>query len=272
MSADTPTAKSGSAPSWIISAVFLGAIAASWAWFNVGVKPREKSYVLHSRETVPGYKFKALPVGEQAIETLATTNLVNGQFEGQGEDRFIVFAADWAARGDKQMSVLAHTPEICWVGAGFSLMDLGEPPFMEVEISGQKVPFECRVFRAPDQHSVEMVAWCSVVSGQWLEEGFRFQPNRKQSGDGLLRQSENARARGMNSLVKALVNRQSGDGTKQFVRFSTGVRGDWNESYQRLQKFAAEWLTVEVVRNEAARGLTTATGPASSAVTSASNR
>jgi hypothetical protein len=247
MSADTSTARGGSAASWIISAVFLGAIAASWAWFHVGVKPREKSYVLRSREVVPGYKFKALPVGDQAIEILATTNLVNGVFEGAGEDRFIVFAADWAAKGGKQLNVLTHTPDICWVGAGFSLMDIGEPPFMEVEFGGEKVPFECRVFRAPDQRSVEMVAWCSVAGGQWLEEGFRFQTDRKQSGSAAMRKDENARARGMNSLVKALVSRQSGDGSKQFIRFSTPVHGDWKESYERLRKFAAQWLALEVL-------------------------
>jgi len=271
MSADTSTARGGSAASWIISAVFLGAIAASWAWFHVGVKPREKSYVLRSREVVPGYKFKALPVGDQAIEILATTNLVNGVFEGAGEDHFIVFAADWAAKGDKQMSVLAHTPEICWVGAGFSLVDLGEPPFMEVELGGEKVPFECRVFRAPDQRSVEMVAWCSVVSGQWLEEGFRFQPDRKQSGDADLRSAANSRARGMNSLVRALVTRQPGDGTKQFIRFSTGVRGDWKEAYEKLRMFAAQWLDLEVTRNAAGSSEVSVTGLSTPSAANASN-
>lgn len=229
-----------------MAGVFVVAVAAGWAWFHVGITPPEKSYSIHAKEAVAGYKFKTIPVGDQAVETLATTNLLNGVFEGQGNDRYIVFAADWQAKGKKGMGVIAHTPEICWVGAGFSLTHIGEPAFMDVEISGEKVPFECRVFRTPDQRSVEMVAWCSVVSGQWLEEGFRYQPDRAQEGSAKERQADNSRVRGVNSFVRALKTRQPGDGTKQFVRFSTGVGADWKESYARLQRFAREWLEVQV--------------------------
>jgi len=91
-----------------------------------------------------------------------------------------------------------------------------------------------------------------VVSGQFLEEGFRFQTERGQQGDSRLNQAENARVRGANSFVRALAARQPGDGTKQFVRFSTPVSGDWKESYQRLQKFSKEWLELEVLRNSVA--------------------
>ncbi len=236
---------------WSMTALFAAAIVAAWAWFYVGVTPPEKSYVLKTRDPVPGYRFTAVPIGERAIEVLATTNLVNGQFEGPDQQRFTVFAADWAAKGSKQMGVLAHTPEICWVGAGFQLTSLGEPPFMEVTFGQEKLALECRVFRTPDQRSVEMVVWCSLVSGQPLEEGFRFQPKRDQASGSQLNQASNARTRGMNSLVKALVDRQPGDGTKQFVRFSTPVAGDWKEAYQRLERFASQWLELEVQRSRA---------------------
>jgi hypothetical protein len=198
---------------------------------------------------VEGYRYKDLPVGEQAVEILATTNLVNGVFEGAGEDRFIVFAANWQPRGAKGMSVISHTPEICWVGAGFSLMHLGEPAFMEVGIAGEKVPFECRVFRAPDKRSIEMVVWCSLLGGQWVEEGFRYQTDRARGGSGEDKKAENARIRGANIILRALRTRQPCDGSKQFVRFSTGVSGDWKDSYARLQRFAGEWLELQVTRN-----------------------
>jgi hypothetical protein len=168
----------------------------------------------------------------------------------------MVFSASWAAKGAKQMGVLAHTPDICWVGAGFKVVHLGEPAFMELDLNGERFPLECRVFRAPDQKSVEMVAWCSLVSGQLLEEGFRFQATREpgseaSTGNAETRQSNNSRTRGMNSFARALVTRQPGDGTKQFIRFSTPVSGDWKESYQRLERFARQWLELEVIRNTA---------------------
>ena len=231
---------------WSMTGLFAAAIAAAWAWFHVGVTPPEKSYVFRTRAEVPGYKFTAVPVGEQAQEILATTNLVNGQFEGPGKDRYTVFAADWAAKGSKQMGVLGHTPEICWVGSGFQLTSLGEPPFMEVLLGGEKIALECRVFRTPDGRSLEMVAWGSLVSGQPLEEGFRFQPDREKKSTGSLDQAANSRTRGMNTLVKALASRQPGDGTKQFVRFSTPVTSNWKESFQRMERFAVQWLDLEV--------------------------
>jgi hypothetical protein len=233
---------------WSMTALFAAAIVAAWAWFYVGVTPPEKSFVLKARENLPGYRFTVVPIGDQAIETLATTNLINGQFEGPDRQRFTVFAADWAAKGSKQMSVLGHTPEICWVGAGFQLTSLGEPPFMEVTFGREKLALECRVFRTPDQRSIEMVVWCSLVSGQPLEEGFRFQPKRDDKVDPQLAQASTGRVRGMNSLIKALARRQPGDGTKQFVRFSTPVAGDWKEAYQRLERFAHQWLELEVHR------------------------
>jgi hypothetical protein len=236
-----------------MAALFSVALVGAWGWFYVGVTPPEKSYVLHAKESLPGYQFKPMPVGEQAIETLATTNLLNGTFEGgTAGDRFMVFSASWAAKGAKQMGVLGHTPEICWVGAGFKLISMGEPAFLEVDLAGERVPLECRIFQAPDRRSLEMVAWCSVVSGQFLEEGFRFQAERGQQGESRLNQADNARIRGANSFVRALAARQPGDGTKQFVRFSTPVSGDWKESYQRLQKFSQEWLELEVLRKSVA--------------------
>ena len=230
---------------WPMTGLFAAAIAAAWAWFHVGVTPPEKSYVFHTRSEIPGYKFTAVPVGEEAQAILATTNLVNGQFEGPGKDRYTVFAADWAAKG-KQMSVLGHTPEVCWVGAGFQLMTLGEPPFMEIQLGGERISLECRVFRTPDGRSLEMVVWGSLLSGQPLEEGFRFQPDRTQGAGSTANMNMNARTRSLNSFLRTLVSRQPGDGTKQFVRFSTPVSGDWKEALQRLERFAGQWLDLEV--------------------------
>lgn len=236
---------------WSMTALFAAAIVAAWAWFYVGVTPPEKSYVLKTRYPVPGYRFTAVPIGEQAIDTLATTNLVNGQFEGANRERYTVFAADWAAKGSKQMSVLSHTPEICWVGAGFQLTSLGETPFMVVPMGGEKITLECRVFQTPDGRSLEMVVWASLVSGQPLEEAFQFQPDKSQSGDARIRQDANGRVRAANSFLSSVLARRPGDGTKQFVRFSTPVTGDWKEAFQRLERFAVQWLDLEVQRPRA---------------------
>jgi hypothetical protein len=234
----------------LLIAFFAVAVAGPWAWFHVGTRAPEEMLRFDTRTNIAGYRFRESPVGAKEMEILANTNLFNGNYEGPG-GRISAFAAEWEARNREQMGVLGHTPDICWVGAGFTLASLGEPAFLEAEFAGRKIPFECRVFRAPDGRTLEMVAWCSLVSGQVLEEGFRFQPERNDGGNAAQRQYEYGRVRRLNAAFSAIQKRRAGDGTKQFVRFSTPVTGDWRPAYERLRTFATQWLVLEIQRPQA---------------------
>jgi hypothetical protein len=225
-------------------AVFAVALGAPWMWFHVGVKPPERPLAFQTRTEVEGFRFVPELVSPQVADILQTTNLMSGRFES-GRERFSVFAADWRADSKVSMNVLGHTPDICWVGSGSQAISLGQPSFIEVQLGAARVVFECRVFQLPQGKGLEMVAWSSLVGGQPLEEGFRFQPDPAPEDLSRLLQARNARTRGLNSLVRALASRQPGTSDKQFVRFSTSVTDDWKMGLQRLVWFATHWLVIE---------------------------
>lgn len=229
---------------WLLALLYLAGPGLAWAWYHLGSRPPSVRHVLRPRPVVAGYTFDAQPVGAAAIETLATTNLINGSFR-RGDEAFTVFAADWRAETAREMSVVQHTPDICWVGAGFRVLELGQPRSVTLELSGKPVPFECRVFQAPGAEVPEMTVWSTLVGGRFLEEGFRFSANTSTNnlgGEGAL---DRARVRGANMFLRALRLREPSNGSKQFVRFSLPVRDDWRAALKAIETFAPLWLELE---------------------------
>ncbi|HTI71395.1 MAG TPA: hypothetical protein VMF06_15595 [Candidatus Limnocylindria bacterium] len=228
----------------LLAIIFALALLGPWAWFNVATPIPAKWLVFHAQTKMSGYNFKPEVVAEEALETLATTNIVNGVYFN-ANNRFYAFAADWLAKDARQMSVVQHTPDICWIGAGFELAELGQPTSISLDLQGETVPFECRVFRVPQSGHHEMVLWCTLVSGQVLEEGNRFASHEDNSSQ--WRRSEiNGRLRAASQFVRTVSGRIRGDGSKQFVRFSAPVTTNWKDSLQMLSQFASKWLEVEV--------------------------
>ena len=234
----------------LVAVIFVAAVAGPWAWFNVRTPIPEKWLVFHPQHELSGLVFKNEPVEAEARETLATTNLLNGIYYNS-DHRFYAFAADWLAKDARQMSVVQHTPDICWVGAGFELVDLGQPTTIPVNFGGQTVPFECRIFKVPKSEHYEMVFWCTLVSGQILEEGNRF-VSRPEAGTAEERHNANGRLRAAAQFVRTVTGRLRGDGSKQFVRFSAPVVKDWKATAETLKQFAQKWLELEVQHPTAA--------------------
>lgn len=235
----------------ILAGLFLGAVGSAWAWYNVNPKRFDTAYEFTPRTQISGLEYEAFAVDATTRETLATTNLFNGVFKLKGESKFVAFLATWNAADSKQMGVVAHTPDICWVGAGWVPVSLGQPRSTNILVNGVSIPFEVRAFRAGDHPRVELTVWCTLVSGQVFDEGNRFEPpaaSTEPSGanDALLNQAANSRTRSGGQFIRVVRERIAGDGSKQFVRFSTGVETDWRKSLEELQKFAGSWLTLNV--------------------------
>lgn len=226
-----------------IIALFLLGPAGAWAWFHLGTRPPEVAYEFAVRPAVPGFTFTAVPVGEKEMDVLATTNLVNGEFS-DGTRRFTVFAADWKAETAKQMAVVQHTPDVCWVGAGFRPVTGRAPTATPFTLDGVEIPFQLRVFEMPGASRQELTVWCTLVGGQILEEGFRFSgpvDSGDRSDDEALRLAK--RVLQANQFFRNVQARTASDGSKQFVRISTQVdHGPVDESLDALRRFAAEWV------------------------------
>ncbi len=239
-----------SRPVQIVTALFLATIVGAWAWFNVAAAKDLETIRFGVRSNIDGWRFEPEPIGKQAQEILATTNLINGIFSAQDGRRVMVFAADWRADSSQAMSVVQHTPDICWVGAGWLPADMGQPDQIQLELSGRVVPFECRVFAPPGGAGRELVLWCTLVGGTFLQESGRWATEENANVSSRTRFDSAGRRLASNQFLKNVANRRTAIGEKQFVRLSVPVKGEWTSSLEELKAFVPVWLSVEVVESE----------------------
>ena len=219
--------------------VFIGCIVGSWAWFNLAQAPRAAGYWLEARSNVPNYTFKPEPIGEEAIEILRTTNLVNGIFTGDSKEEVGVFLANWHAGDGQRLVATQHTPDLCWVGVGWTPENLGQPENIILSFEGRDVPFECRAFKSPDSSTDALVVWCTLIGGRVMPEAARFR-----SGSNVTKWNYVV-FRGKRFFANAwreLKQRSATKGDKQFVRCSVTLHGDRSESVKQLQAFTPRWL------------------------------
>ena len=236
----------------ILTVLFLGAVGGAWAWYHVKPKRFPVNYAFQAADTIAGYKFKAEPVGDEAVQTLATTNLFNGVFRSVSGERFTVFMGTWDAARSKELAVVGHTPDICWVGAGAVPVSVGQPDQMELDFSGTKIPFEVRAFQMPGTTKhLELTVWCTLISGQVFAESDRFELKDSSVGTADARKTLAGRKLARLQLVRAIRERVPGDGSKQFVRFSTSLEGDSKPALERIEEFAQRWLRLKTTRDGA---------------------
>ncbi|MFO1461413.1 MAG: exosortase-associated EpsI family protein [Verrucomicrobiota bacterium] len=228
----------------LINLLFWVAASGAWAWYHVLPPEPPVRYSFSARDSIPGLRFVAEPVNDAAAQLLATTNLINGTFSSPGGNRTTVFMGTWSAQNSKEMSVVSHTPDICWVGAGWTPIPGKHPDRIELEFGGVRLPFECRTFRAPGNHHDELTVWCTLVNGRVTGETGRFVATADPGSRKEEKQAPQARRLAGNHFLDALRHRSAGTGEKQFVRFSTRLDGDWQRSLHDLQTFGQRWLTV----------------------------
>lgn len=224
-----------------ILGLFAGMVAGAYAWFHLGSHAEMKRLRLEPQAQVAGYQFaeKQLSPSEQQI--LASTNAFNGVYQGKTGD-YSVFLVTWEA--GKNLSVVQHTPDICWVQAGWKSINLGQPKNVKIELGDVSLVFECRSFMSPDGRAKELVVWCTLIGGLPSEEGWRFQAEGDVREPGAIASTDRALA--ANQFWQSLIRRMPGERSKQFVRFSTELRGDWQTALGELQSFGAQWLRVHV--------------------------
>jgi hypothetical protein len=224
---------------------FAAVVLGPWIWFATAADDPGSRMAFGVRTAIAGWEFLNEPVPPAAQETLATTNLFNGRFRGPDARVVTVFAAEWHTGSSRSMSVVQHTPDICWVGAGWVLVDAGQPDQVALEVGGKAVDFQCRAFAGPGGGHRELVVWCTLVGGRILPESERWQ----QEGSGGVGRRERFEAAyrrvAMGHFLSNVRLRRLGTGDKQFVRFSVPLRGNWAESLADLQRFASLWLSLE---------------------------
>ena len=227
----------------VIAALVLSScIALPWAWFHVGVRPPESVLALTVRPSVHGFEFKPDKLSTEVLGLLATTNVLNGTFMPKGaRGRVIAFSAEWSPTEGVGRTIVNHTPDVCWVNSGWAPVDVGQPNVQDIELSGLKVPFECRVFESGARDR-EVTIWCTLVNGEPQVEPFRFRSATAKGGR--VRAALNLSRLALGRFSERIQKRYPATGTKQFVRLSMPLGTDVHSTLAELGAFAGAWISV----------------------------
>lgn len=237
--------------------LFALAVLGTALWIRVPRPAPQNPLFLAPRPHIPGYGFQPVPLGATVAETLATTNLVNGHFIDGRSNRVSVFQASWEPGQGTGGNVFGHTPEICWVGAGFRTVRVGEPSQVSLKLFGRLVPFQCRVLQHPSLPIPEITLWAASLDGRWDDIVFGSPPDLPEKSATLLSYlTEFARTVSTRwANVRRLVQRPfTLSARKQFIRFSKPLTTDWSGALTDLEHFAQAWLEAEAKQASADRG------------------
>ena len=261
---------------------------------------------LTARTNLPGYTFVSEPVSDAVKETLGTTNILSGTFyrteDGDrkseirnqttrvgdanlvltsdirpphsvlrplASDRITVFLATWSAESKKPLLMLGHTPDICWTGAGWKPIDLGQPRQVLIDLpttegrsqrsepasdvrhlssgtdlrppSSRPLPFSCRAFESPDRTTRELAVWCTLIDGQPLTDSI---PSERASVQ-VVTSDAHVRMTILDRLLRATRQRLPVRGEKQFVRYSMPMNGDWQMTLEQSKSLVPFHLQSE---------------------------
>jgi len=219
---------------------------ALWAW--VPRPPAGNPVFLKDRQEIPGYEFQAIPLSQQVVKTLATSDLLNGHFWDAGSNRFSVFRASWQPGQGTIDNAIRHTPEICWVDAGFRILNLGAPSQVTLDFSGQPISFQCRILKHPALAAPEITLWATCLDGRWdvNQQG----PPANPPG-GSVTVFTHLRDVWTIIVTQDISLRQSREQAftqhvrKQFLRFSIPVTTDWQAALTDLERFGQLWLELQ---------------------------
>lgn len=227
--------------------LFVLAVLGTAVWVRWPRPAPEDRVFLRARDRIPGYHFQPVALGTTVSETLATTNLLNGHFFDAHSNRVSVFSAAWEPGQGTGANVFGHTPEICWVGAGFRTIRVGEPDRLALSLAGRSIPFQCRVLQHPELPMPEITLWAACLDGRW--EVYQFSPPpdlSRQSATTATYLGEAWRyaATRLSSLQRLIHRPFTQNARKQFIRFSMPLGSDWQTTLRELEVFAAKWLEV----------------------------
>jgi hypothetical protein len=184
-------------------------------------------------------------LGATVLKSLATTNLLNGHFFDARSNRVSVFSAAWQPGQGTGGNVFGHTPEICWVGAGFRTIRAGEPDHLALHLAGRSIPFQCRVLQHPELPTPEITLWAACLDGRWDDITFGAPTDMSEGTPTLVAfvqgfwRTVTTRWAGLRRLFEQPFTQNA---RKQFLRFSKPLTTDPQRALRELEQFATLWL------------------------------
>ena len=142
------------------------AIISPSIWFQSHTRPPENQFFLFARREIQAYRFIPVQLGARVEKSLSATELLNGHFIDAYSQRVSVFFGNWQP-GQGDISSVTHTPEKCWVGTGFQIVEYGGPAQVTIPIGGRQISFQCRVLKRSDLGTAEITLWAACIDGLW---------------------------------------------------------------------------------------------------------
>jgi hypothetical protein len=233
---------------WMPLAIFAVAVIGTTLWTRIPQPIAEAPKSLRTSSELTGFRFHQVPLGKTVYEILATTNLLNGHFFDSSSNRYSVFHAVWEPGSISASNAFGHPPELCWVGAGFERLSLGQPSQTNLAISGQNIPFQCRVLRHPALGTPELVLWTACMGGDWygFDLGSNIETSHEKAGINAYLKKYRRRFLNQFTIINRMgLNVSSLNARKQFIRLSQPVTIDWQTSLASLEGFAQRWLDIK---------------------------
>jgi hypothetical protein len=118
----------------VLSVILLGAVILT---VYGEMRPLERTFhgsvkdLLPKPEEVPGWTVEYLPIAdtpemqEKVNELLNYDDAVYAVYT-KGAERISIYIAYWTPGKMSQRLIAAHTPDVCWVGAGWRITDIGK--------------------------------------------------------------------------------------------------------------------------------------------------
>jgi hypothetical protein len=243
---------------WVVSVslVLIGLWGFPPVWYTRSAKLGDQYWFSPSQE-VEGYRFVDQPIGEALERQLVADETFNGVFTDDAWQPVLAFMAKRYTESMNEIGLFVHTPDRCWTEGGWKIQPI-EPDYVEMELAGQPLGFERRLFVNGSRY--ELVYFLGLVGGQTLP--YRLDHNlsvaMKYQLNPELEHSSGTSYRLIDQklwgrVFDAFKSRRPLLGPKQFVRVSTQIEPSYlEEGDQILQKFLQKWLIRKGYKEELA--------------------
>lgn len=214
-------------------------------WYTKS-EPGTRSVWLGGQTNLIGWKYRELPISQEAEAILVADRLINGEFSNLGGQIVRVFSAKRYVEREEEIGLFVHTPDRCWTAAGWTLQEC-QPEVRMIDLHGFTLGFERRVFTSGPQ--CELVYFVGLVGGQALP--YRLDHNLSVGMKQALSSSRDRTgatlraidARFWSRIWNSFIARRRLIGPKQFIRLSTPILGgEVTRADELLESFMQQWL------------------------------
>lgn len=229
-----------------VSVILLGLWGFPKIWYTHVDRDVDRFW-FSAKAEVSGYDFVDQPIGDAMERRLVADETFNGQFIDSSNNAILAFIAKRHSESINEIGLFVHTPDRCWTEGGWKIQPI-QPDYVEVEIQGDKIGFERRLFVAGSRF--ELVYFTGMVGGQTLPYRldhnlsvamkYQFEKDRENT-TGTANRMVDSKLWGR--VWDSFKSRRPLLGPKQFIRISTTVHPDQLEPGDvRLKHFLGEWL------------------------------